>query len=189
MAEDEPPPARSDAGDKAGDNAGGNAVDPNSTGGNPVDPNNAAAQIAAGVNNIDLGDPADQVVRCQHCPQIFRGADALLSVLGHAHIFHGAIGGAAAPPLAPQRGGGGGSGPKRPNLAAPHIGDQCSPAAWEDFIRKWHAYTRTSNITADIASAYFLHCLDDGVQRTLYRQAVDPNETPIAELIASARAV
>ena len=74
-------------------------------------------------------------------------------------------------------------------MAAPYIGDQCSPAAWEDFIREWHAYTHTSNITDDIASAYFLHCLEDGVRTTLYRQSKDPNKMPIADLITSARAV
>ena len=95
--------------------------------------------------------------------------------------------GAVAPPIAPQRGGGGGS--KRPNLAMPKIADQCSPAAWEDFIREWHAYTNTSNIDADHAPAYFLHCLDGNVRTTLYCQTTDPNKMPIADLIKSARAV
>ena len=128
MAEREPSPARSDAGGNAVGNAGGNGVDPT----------NAAANIAAGVNNIDLGAPIKQVVKCHHCPEVFRGTDALLAVISHASVFHPAAGGGAASPLAPQRSGGG-NGPKRPNLAAPQIGDQCSPAAWEDFIRKWLA--------------------------------------------------
>ena len=141
-----------------------------------------AARIAAGVNDIDL---RSQVVKCPNCPKVFYGEHAFVTVLGHAQIFHPLAGGAAAAPVRT----GGGSGPKRPNLAAPRVSDQCSPAAWEDFVRKWHAYVRTSSITADVASAFFLGCLDEGVQNTLYRQAGDPNDWPIDDLIAAARVV
>ena len=74
-------------------------------------------------------------IECQVCRRVFRGADALLSVLGHTALVHSAAGGAIAPPVAPQRGGGGG--PKRPNLEKPKVADQCSPAVWEDFIREY----------------------------------------------------
>ena len=141
-----------------------------------------AARIAAGVDNIDL---QSQVVKCPNCPKVFHGEHAFVAVLGHAQISHPLAGGAVAAPART----GGGSGPKRPNLAAPRVGDQCSPAAWEDFIRKWHAYVRTSSITADVASAFFLGCLEEGVQNTLYRQGGDPNDWPIDNLIAAARVV
>ena len=186
MEGQDPPPTRSAADDNAGGNAIGNEVDPTIAAAAAAAAAAAdAARIAAGVNSIDLGT---QVIKCPNCPKVFYGEDAFVTVLGHAQVFHPPARGAAASPLAPQRTGGGG-GPKRPNLAAPRVGDQCSPAAWEDFVRKWHAYVRTSSITPDIASSFFLGCLDEGVQQTLYRQAGDPNDTPIDELIAAARIV
>ena len=105
MSENEPPPAQEEVGDDAGDNVdivGDNVVGNNggNIGGNAVDPSIAAAHIAAGVNNIGLEDPGEQVIECQVCCRVFRGADALLFVLGHTALAHGA----AAPPIAPQRG-------------------------------------------------------------------------------------
>ena len=78
----------------------------------------------------------NQNIRCAACAYVFRGVDATVALLGHIQLFHnpgahlGQPGGATAPRA-------GGGGPKRPNLDRPKVSDQCSPAGWEDFIKKW----------------------------------------------------
>ena len=144
------------------------------------------AGIADSVQNIKLDDPASQVVRCNLCAEIFHGVHAALTFLGHASLIHGSR---TADPAAPASAHGRGGGPKQPNLVRPSVSDQCSPAAWANFIKEWDAYVTTSNITAQFAPSYFLACLGHEVKATLFRQFADPNKQTIDNLIDAARTI
>ena len=110
------------------------------------------AGITDMVRSIQLEDPANQVVRCNLCAEVFHGVHTALTFRGHASLIHS---GRTANPAAPATAHGGGGGPKRPNLDRPSVPDQWSPAAWADFIKDWDAYVTKSNITAQFALAYF----------------------------------